>query len=290
MEAFIQNLSGGILIGGVYALIGVGLSLIFGVMRVINFAHGEFVVLGMYAALFMRAQYGWDPFLTLLVALPAAYLVGWALERTILSRLVDSSAESTLLATLGLALIISNLLLLGFGAEPQALYVSYATSTLQVAGIRFSYVQLFAGGIALISIILLYLFLTYTETGRAVRATAQNRLGAELVGINTRAVHGLVFGVGMALAVAAGISLIPLLFATPTVGASYTLKAFVVTVLGGLGSIWGAIGGGLLLGVVEVLGASYLSNAYRDAYGLVAFLLILLLRPEGLFGRTVKRV
>ena len=290
MEAFIQNLSGGILIGGVYALIGVGLSLIFGVMRVINFAHGEFVVLGMYAALFMRAQYGWDPFLTLLVALPAAYLVGWALERTVLSRLVDSSAESTLLATLGLGLIISNLLLLGFGAEPQALYVGYATSTLQVAGIRFSYVQLFAGGIALAAIILLYLFLTYTETGRAVRATAQNRLGAELVGINTRAVHGLVFGVGMALAVAAGISLIPLLFATPTVGASYTLKAFVVTVLGGLGSIWGAIGGGLLLGVVEVLGASYLSNAYRDAYGLVAFLLILLLRPEGLFGRTVKRV
>ena len=290
MEAFIQNLSGGILIGGVYALIGVGLSLIFGVMRVINFAHGEFVVLGMYAALFMRTQYGWDPFLTLLVALPAAYLVGLVLERTVLSRLVDASAESTLLATLGLALIISNLLLLGFGAEPKALYVSYATSTLQIAGIRFSYVQLFAGGIALLAIIGLYLFLNYTETGRAVRATAQNRLGAELVGINTRAVHGLVFGIGMALAVAAGISLIPLLFATPTVGASYTLKAFVVTVLGGLGSIWGAIGGGLLLGIVEVLGASYLSNAYRDAYGLVAFLLILLLRPEGLFGRTVKRV
>lgn len=290
MEAFIQNLSGGILIGGVYALIGVGLSLIFGVMRVINFAHGEFVVLGMYAALFMRTQYGWDPFLTLLAALPAAYLVGLVLERTVLSRLVDASAESTLLATLGLALIISNLLLLGFGAEPKALYVSYATSTLQIAGIRFSYVQLFAGGIALLAIIGLYLFLNYTETGRAVRATAQNRLGAELVGINTRAVHGLVFGIGMALAVAAGISLIPLLFATPTVGASYTLKAFVVTVLGGLGSIWGAIGGGLLLGIVEVLGASYLSNAYRDAYGLVAFLLILLLRPEGLFGRTVKRV
>ena len=290
MEAFIQNLSGGILIGGVYALIGVGLSLIFGVMRIINFAHGEFVVLGMYAALFMRAQFGWDPFLTMLVALPAAYLVGWALERTILSRLVDASAESTLLATLGLGLIISNLLLLTFGAEPQALYVGYATSTLQLGGIRFSYVQLFAGGIALISIVLLYLFLNYTETGRAVRATAQNRLGAELVGIDTRSVHGLVFGIGMALAVAAGISLIPLLFATPTVGSSYTLKAFVVTVLGGLGSIWGAIGGGLLLGVVEVLGASYLSNAYRDAYGLVAFLLILLLRPEGLFGRTVKRV
>ena len=142
----------------------------------------------------------------------------------------------------------------------------------------------------LVVIVGLYLLLSRTELGRAVRATAQNRLGAELVGIDTRVIHALVFGLGMALAVAAGVILAPLLFAVPTVGSSYTLKAFVVTVLGGLGSVPGAIGGGLLLGVVEFLGASYFSSGYRDAYGLFAFLLVLLLRPQGLFGRSVRRV
>lgn len=287
---FLQNLSGGLLIGGIYALIGVGLSLIFGVMRVINFAHGDFVALGMYAAIVLFELLKLDPYVSLLVALPLAFLLGAGLERLVLARLVDAPGDSTLLATLGLALIVSNTLFLIFGAEPESIYLPYATATVSLAGVRLPVAQLIAGGITLLVILLLYLFLNRTELGRAVRATAQNRLGAELVGINSRVIHGLVFGLGTALAVAAGVILIPLLFATPTVGASYTLKAFVVTVLGGLGSIPGAIGGGLLLGVVEFLGASYLSSGYRDAYGLFAFLLVLLLRPEGLFGRSVKRV
>lgn len=288
--SFLQNLSGGILIGGVYALIGVGLSLIFGVMRVINFAHGEFVALGMYAALLLHDLFKLDPYVSMLVALPLGFVLGVGLERLVLNRLVDAPGDSTLLATLGLALVISNLLFLGFGAEPQSLFVSYATETVRLAGIRLPVAQLIAGGLTVAVIAGLYLFLSRSELGRAVRATSQNRLGAELVGINTKRVYGLVFGVGMALAMAAGIILIPLLFATPTVGASYTLKAFVVTVLGGLGNVAGAIGGGLLLGVVEFLGASYFSAGYRDAYGLIAFLLVLLFRPEGLFGRSVKRV
>ena len=132
--------------------------------------------------------------------------------------------------------------------------------------------QLAAGGVVLLVISALYLFLNFTERGQAVRATSQNRLGAELVGIDTRTVYSLVFGVGVALSIAAGIILIPQLFVTPVItGPVFTLKAFVVTVLGGLGNVWGAIGGGLLLGVVEVLGASYISFDYRDAYGLVAF-------------------
>ncbi len=291
LTGLIQNLANGLLIGGVYALVGVGLSLIFGVMRVINFAHGDFVVLGMYSALVVYNQLGWDPYLSLLVALPLGFLLGVLLERLVLSRLVDAPADSTLLATLGLALVIQNTLLLIFGASPRSLYVPYATATVRLGPVTLSLIQIVASAIILLVIIGLYIFLTRTESGRAVRATAQNRLGAELVGINTRVIHALVFGVGVVLAMAAGIILIPQLFATPAItGPVFTLKAFVVTVLGGLGSIWGAIGGGLLLGVVEVLGASYISNAYRDAYGLVAFLLVLLLRPEGLFGRTVNRV
>jgi branched-chain amino acid transport system permease protein len=137
-----------------------------------------------------------------------------------------------------------------------------------------------------------------TELGRAIRATAQNRVGAELQGVNTKNVYAIVFGVGVLLAAAAGVLLLPLLYATPTIGSTFTTKAFIVTILGGLGSLPGAIGGGLLLGTVESLGSSLLPDLtgnhfgsnYRDAYGLVIFLLVLLFRPEGLFGRTVKRV
>ncbi|HLU83140.1 MAG TPA: branched-chain amino acid ABC transporter permease [Trueperaceae bacterium] len=290
LTPFLQNLTGGLLIGGIYALIGVGLSLIFGVMRVINFAHGEFVAIGMYTSMVLFRQLGIDPYLALVIALPAGVIVGALVQRVVLARLVDSPGDSTLLATLGLSLVIANTLFLIFGAEPQSIFLPYATSTVTLAGIRLPVTQLIAGGLTLAIIVGLWFLLNRTEMGRAVRATAQNRLGAELVGINTRSVHAIVFGLGMALAMAAGIVLAPLLFAIPTVGSSYTLKAFVVTVLGGLGSIPGAIGGGLLLGVVEFMGASYLSSGYRDAYGLFAFLLILLLRPEGLFGRTVKRV
>lgn len=290
MIPFLQNLTGGLLIGGIYALIGVGLSLIFGVMRIINFAHGEFVALGIYSAIVLFRQLGLDPYLALLIAVPLGFVLGALLQRLILARLIDAPGDSTLLATLGLALIISNLLFLVFGAEPQSIYLPYATATITLAGVRLPVAQLIAGGITLLVIAGLYLLLSRTELGRAVRATAQNRLGAELVGIDTRVIHALVFGLGMALAMAAGVILAPLLFAVPTVGSSYTLKAFVVTVLGGLGSVPGAIGGGLLLGVVEFLGASYFSSGYRDAYGLFAFLLVLLLRPQGLFGRAVRRV
>ena len=290
LTPFLQNVTGGLLIGGIYALIGVGLSLIFGVMRVINFAHGEFVAIGMYLAMVLFRQLGVDPYLTLFIALPAGLLLGAVIQRLILARLIDSPGDSTLLATLGLSLVIANTLFLLFGAEPQSIFLRYATATVTIADIRLPIAQLIAGGITLAIIVVLWLLLNRTEIGRAVRATAQNRLGAELVGVNTRSIHALVFGIGMALAMAAGIILSPLLFAIPTVGSSYTLKAFVVTVLGGLGSIPGAIGGGLLLGLVEFLGASYLSSGYLDDYVLFGFLLVLLLLPEGLFGRTVKRV
>ena len=290
LTPFLQNLSGGLLIGGIYALMGVGLALIFGVMRIINFAHGEFVAIGMYAAIFLFQTYGLDPYASMLIALPAGFLLGVLLERVVLSRLVDIPGDSTLLATLGLGLVLSNALFLIFGAEPESIYLPYATTSVDLWGVRLPIAQLLAAGVTVVVIVALSLFLGRTETGRAIRATAQNRIGAELVGVHTRRIHGLVFGIGMALAMAAGMVLSPLLFAVPTIGHTYTLKAFVVIVLGGMGSIPGAIAGGLLLGLVEFMGASYLSSGYRDAYGLIAFLLVLMLRPQGLFGRSARRV
>lgn len=289
--SFFQNLSNGILIGAVYALIGVGLTLVFGVMRTINFAHGDFVVLGMYFAVVLNAVFGWDPYLTLVFAIPLGFIVGASIQKLVLTRVMDAKPETMMLATLGISLVIGNLLLLTFGGEPKSLNVTYAASTLSVGQVRVSVVLLLAGLATLAVIVGLYLLLNRTEVGRAIKATAENRLGAELVGINTKRIQAIVFGLGMALAVTAGVTLIPLLFASPvTTGALFTLKAFVVTVLGGLGNIAAAIIGGLLLGVVEVLGASYLDSAYRDAYGLLVFLVVLLVKPEGLFGKSVKRV
>lgn len=286
-----QNLSNGVLIGSVYALIGIGLTLIFGVMRVINFAHGDFVVLGMYVAVLMSGLLGWDPYFSLVVALPLGFVLGSLVQKVILARIIDAPPETSMLATLGVSLVIANLLLLVFGGDPQSVHVSYASSTLPIGPVNLSMVLLLAGLATVVVTVGLYALLNHTELGRAIRATAENRLGAELVGVDTRKVQSVVFGLGVALALTAGVALIPMLYATPTVtGPLFTLKAFVVTVLGGLGNIGAAIAGGLVLGIVEILGASYLSSEYRDVYGLIVFLGVLLFKPEGLFGKSVKRV
>ncbi|WP_022726661.1 branched-chain amino acid ABC transporter permease [Fodinicurvata sediminis] len=291
LVSLLQNLSNGLLIGGVYAMIGVGLTLIFGVMRTINFAHGDFVVMGMYTAFVFNMILGWDPYFSLLVALPAGFLLGVLLERVVLAPIVDKPHETSLLATLGISLIIGNGLLLIFGGESKSVHVDYASMALSLGEVKISVILLLAGAVTALVIGGLYLLLHHTEFGRSIRATAENRLGAELVGINTRRIQGAVFGLGMMLAMTAGVALIPLLFATPTAtGPILTLKAFVVIVLGGLGRVGAAVAGGLVLGMVEVLGAAYIASAYRDAYGLLFFLIILLFKPEGLFGRSVKRV
>src|SRR5690606_9477554 len=214
-------------------------------------------------------------------AIPLGFLVGALIQRMILTRVIDAKPETMMLATLGISFVIGNLLQLIFGGESKSVNVSYASRTVAMGDIKVSVVLLFAGLATLAVICALYFLLNKTEIGRAIRATAENRLGAELVGINTKKIQAIVFGLGMSLAVTAGVAMIPLLFASPvTTGALFTLKAFVVTVLGGLGNIGAAIIGGLLLGVVEVLGASYLDSAYRDAYGLLVFVVVLLVKPE----------
>ena len=288
--ALMQTLVQGLLTGGLYALIGTGLSLIFGVMHVINFAHGDFLAIGMFITLALFRVFNLDPYLSLLIAAPVGFALGFVIQRFVLRRLGDRLSEGSMLATLGLGLIISNTLLLSFGAQPQSINVPYAINTFALGGVQVSVPLLVAGLGTLVVIGGLNLLLYRTELGRAIRSTAQNPLGAELQGVKTVNIQAIVFGLGVAFAAIAGVLLMPLLYAYPTVGENYTTKAFIVTVLGGLGNLPGAVVGGLVLGVIESLGAFYISNNYRDAYGLIAFLLVLLLRPEGLFGRTVKRV
>ncbi len=286
LSTFAQVVVSGILTGGVYAVVGIGLSLIFGVMRVVNFAHGEFLALGMYAALLLFTRVHLDPFLAILVIFPLSVVLGYLVEKIFVAPIFRAPEHSSILMTVGIGLVISNLLLFGFGAQPQSIYTSYSTSTLHLAGVTFSLPLTFSFVITVAAIVLLYLMLTRTELGRAMRATAQNRDAAELVGVNSAHVRGVAFGIGAAMATLAGTLLLPVLYVIPTVGGVFTLKAFVVTVLGGMGNVLGAIGGGLILGITESLGATLISSGYRDAFGLVAFLLVLLFKPAGLFGRS----
>ncbi len=282
----LQTLAGGILTGGVYAMVGIGLSLIFGVMRIVNFSHGEFMAVGMYTAYVLFRHFGIDPYLSLLLVIPAGGLLGAAVERLFLAPIARAPEHTAILMTVGTGLILSNALLFLFGAHPQTIFTSYSTSTVRVGPITLSVPLLISFGITVAVIGALGWVLARTDLGRAIRATAQNRDAAELQGVNTAFVRTAVFSIGTVLAMAAGVLLLPVLYVFPTVGSTFTLKAFVVTVLGGMGNVAGAIGGGILLGTAESMAAALGATGYRDAIGLVAFLLVLLFRPAGLFGRS----
>jgi branched-chain amino acid transport system permease protein len=282
----IQTVASGVLTGGVYAMVGIGLSLIFGVMRIVNFAHGEFMAVGMYLAFALFRAVHIDPYLSLLCVAPAGLLLGAVVERLLLSPIRNAAEHAPVLMTVGVGLILSNTLLLVFGAHPETIYTSYSTRTVQVFSITFSVPLLVSFGLTVLVVAALYTILTRTDLGRAIRASAQNPDAAELQGVDTRFIRTAVFAIGAVLSMAAGVLLLPALYVFPTIGGIFTLKAFVVTVLGGMGSVVGAIWGGLLLGVVESVAAGLGATGSRDAFGLIAFLLVLLVRPAGLFGRS----
>jgi branched-chain amino acid transport system permease protein len=284
--ALVQTIASGILTGGVYAMVGIGLSLIFGVMRIVNFAHGEFMAVGMYIAFALFRALHIDPYVSLLVVAPAGFLLGAGVERLLIAPIQNAAEHSLILMTVGVGLILSNGLLLIFGAHPETIYTSYSTRTVRILSLTLSVPLLVSFALTVAVVAALFIVLTRTNLGRAIRGAAQNRDAAELQGVDTRFIQTAVFGIGIALSMAAGVLLLPALYVFPTVGSIFTLKAFVVTVLGGMGSIVGAIWGGLLLGVVESVAAGLGATGYRDAFGLVAFLLVLTVRPAGLFGTS----
>lgn len=284
METFIQSIVSGLLTGSLYAMIGVGLTVIFGVMRIINMAHGEMVMLGMYGAFLSVAFLKIDPFLSIIVWFPIAFLLGALIYRFLLKNIVPAGELNTLLYTAGLSLFIANLVLLIGTGDYRTIKLKYAVMPLRPFGIAVPIPLAIAFGMAILITIALYWFLIRTDTGRAIRATSQEPEAASLMGVNVDRTAITTFALGTALACGAGVLLAPSLYLYPTVGEILVAKCFVIVVLGGLGSVPGAIAGGLLLGVVESLGAVYVSVPYKDAIGFVIFLLVLLFRPSGLFG------
>jgi branched-chain amino acid transport system permease protein len=284
METFSQSIVSGILTGSLYAMIGVGLTVIFGVMRIINMAHGDMVMFGMYGAFLSIAFLKIDPFLSIVIWIPLAFFVGVFIYRFLLKNIVPAGELNTLLYTAGLSLFIANFVLLVATGDYRTIKLKYAIMPLRPFGIAVPIPLAIAFGMAILITIALYWFLVRTDTGRAIRATSQEPEAAALMGVNVDRMAIITFALGTALACGAGVLLAPSLYLYPTVGEILVAKCFVIVVLGGLGSVPGAIAGGLLLGVVESLGAVYISVPYKDAIGFVIFLLVLLFRPSGLFG------
>ncbi len=270
--------------GALYAMIGIGLTIVFGVMRIINLAHGEFVMLGMFAAFWSQKLWGLDPFLSIVLWTPVLFGAGVLVYRFLLRRIIPGGELNTLLYTAGLSLLVANLALLLWSGDYRTLPLAYAVTPMRPLGVAVPVALAIGFAIAGAITLALWLFLSRTDAGRAIRATSQNPEAAVLMGIDVERVAALAFGLGTALAGAAGVLLAPSLYLYPTVGELLIVKSFVIVVLGGLGSVPGAIAGGILLGLVESLGAVYVSTTYKDGLGYVMFLLVLLYRPSGLFG------
>ena len=286
MAVLMQSILSGVLIGGVYALIGIGLTLIFGVMRVINFAQGDLVMVGMYITFFLFQGFGLDPFLSVVITMPALFVLGALLQRTLINRVLDALPQNQILLTIGIGLVLANTAMLLFTSDYRILSTSYSSSSIPLGGIRLSTPLLYCFLITAVITAALYWFLVKTDVGHAIRATAQDRDAAQLMGVSVRTMGVLAFGLGAALAGAAGALVAPTYYIYPQVGGAFTLKAFVVVVLGGMGSIIGATLGGVLIGTAESLSASYLGSGWKDLCVYAIFLLVLLLKPSGLLGKS----
>jgi branched-chain amino acid transport system permease protein len=290
LSVALQAVLTGLLVGGVYGLVAMGLALIFGVLGIINFAHGALMALAMYGAYALAAQAGLDPYLALVVIVPLLFVVGAAIQFCLVGRVLGGAAESQLLLTLGLAIVIENLMLAIFTATPKTVNVSYIGTTLPDGlhlGTAVASTQLliaFGGSMLLGG--LLYLLLHRTRLGTAIRAVAENPRGAALVGVDVRRIYVLTFALGGACVGAAGTLMLPFVAVAPTTGDQFNIIAFVVVVLGGLGNVPGALVGGLIIGLIQYVGGAALPQVNNLLLVFAVFVLTLLFRPQGLFARS----
>jgi branched-chain amino acid transport system permease protein len=291
----VQYVVTGLLVGGVYALMSVGLALIFGVMRVVNFAQGDFMMLGMYLTWFLAVGYGMDPLLGAVLALLPFFVLGLLVHRVLLVRVTGQGdpqrlMDAQLILTLGLSLIITNAATMVLTPMPRGIKTAYATQAFAVGPILLNQARSYAFAMALGLAGAVYVFLTRTDLGKALRAAADEPEAAGYQGIDVRAMHGLAFGIGIALVAAAGGLLATYYPIEPTVAVNFIVLMFVAVVLGGLGSIPGAFVGGLVIGLVQSLTLLVLPFQLQNVGVFIAFLLVLYLRPQGLFGQRLRAV
>ena len=283
---FYQVLVNGLLLGGLYACIAIGFSLIWGVMNLINLAHGSMMIMGAYVTWLISTTTGIDPFLTLPAAGAVVGVFAYAVQRVLINRVIDGSMFMTLILTFGLNLVLINLHIALFTADLRSVPVAYSGAGLEIGGVRVPYVRLAVFTLALALTVGLHVFLSHSRIGRAIRAVAQHRHAAAVVGVDIKETYALTFAIGGVLAGAAGALLAIVFSFSPVIGDAFTLKSFVVVILGGLGGVPGALVGGIVLGLIESIAVVVLAGGWRDAVTFTLLVLILVLRPEGLLGRA----
>ncbi len=283
---FLQSLANGLMIGSVYALIAVGLTLVFGVMDIVNFAHGEFLMLGMFGGYLASTRFGIDPLLAAPLVGLVVFAVGVVLERLLIEPIIKAPPIAQVMLTVGLGLVMANGAAAVMGNDFRSVKTSYQTSFVSIGGLAFSQTYLYAAAYALVVSGLLGLFLNRTGFGKAMRATSQNREAAVLLGINPKVMYMVAFGIGVGLAALAGSAIVPYTLVYPFVGQQYVLIMFTVVVLGGLGSVRGAILAGLAVGVIQSFTTSVLSSELQNLVVFIVFLGVLVLIPGGVLKRV----
>ena len=269
----------------VYGLMALGLSVIFGVVRVVNFAHGEMMTIAMYAAVALFVATGLDPFFAVLPVAAAFFAFGYALQAGLINPFVTRPEHSQFMLLVAVAIIMVNGLMMIFGPDARGVQIAYQLESFELGKLLFDKARLYAAGLALATSAALFAFFRLTLTGKAIRACADNHLGALVVGLNVKHLYALTFGIGSACVAAAGCMKVLLVDVTPQLGPAYTLLAFVIVIVGGLGSMPGALAGGMLIGVSEALAGLFITPSAKSMVSFALLILVLLLRPQGLLGR-----
>jgi branched-chain amino acid transport system permease protein len=283
----IQVFISGVLMGGIYSFIALGLTLIFGVMKVINFAHGALLMLGMYASFWLLTLFGIDPYLSVLVTIPVFFGIGWLIQRFLIEPVLDAPEYVQILITLGLATFLENLALFLWSPDYRSVQVSYQEATILLGEISISFTRLMSFFLVIFGTGALYLFLKKTDIGKAIRATAEEKEGAILMGIDYKRIYYIAFGIGAACVGMAGSFITPIFFVDPYIGNVFILMAFVVVIMGGIGNFLGALICGFIVGVLESFGAIFMPGSMKQVLPFSLLIVIMLFKPTGLFGRKV---
>ena len=286
LDAILQTCLSGLFMGSVYALIAIGFTLVFGVTNIVNFAHGHLVMGAMFVTYLLFKTANVDPYVSLIVVLPLFFALGALLYAVVIQRIVEAPHSAHMMVTLGLLIFFENVANFFFGSDLRGITTTYTTSSFIVGDISIPIARLGAAAVSLAAVVLLALFLHRTSLGKAIRASANNREGAALVGIDVGRVYLIAFSLGTAAAALAGAVIMPFSLVSPFVGGEFILKAFVIAVLGGLGSVAGALVGGLLIGFVEALSSLYISASLGNAIVFAILIAVLLYRPWGIFGQA----
>ncbi len=282
MTQVLQVVINGILLGGIYALLGVGMTMMFGIVKLTNLAHGEFVIIGAYASTLLAQAMGVDPILTLVITIPLMFLIGMGLQSGLINRVMMIGSEPALLVTFGISIILADAMLLLFSADAQRAKVAYNTASIRISeGLSISVLDLIVFGISLLTIIVLTLFLKKTYLGRSIRATSDDTEAASLMGVNVKRTYAIAMGIAMATAAIAGLCVSMKWVYYPSSGGSYLLTAFGVVVIGGMGSIPGTLVAGLILGLAQVIGGAN----YGQLIAYILMVVFLAVRPQGLFSK-----